>query len=468
MAFVLPGLPSQHELRFWFPAHPNGLEPGASLETPLGTPVVPAPIVTALAPKANPNSPIGYRAFASGLEPDRAYVLRVRFPGDPEAWVSASVRTLPVQLLDGFTMATASCYALSEDRGDVGAGYPPSRLRFESSIRLRLLTGDQVYMDMDPFTGGVMSNQRPDPWAVYRAHWSNPGYASFLAATPTGYLADDHEYWNDFPHGALWLKWAGDGLDNPTGRAADEAFTLYQTALNPAPGEEGAACEDDRQFCRSFQLDVSPLSILALDCRTLRTFFTDEPSGFFRRHGPEWTALRRWITHLSGPGVLSISQPPVEEPASGLARFFHAMGDVNLPDYGEDFRDLWKEIFASEHDILVVTGDIHVSRVSRVDPIGVPGASGRRVYEIVASPLCHIRVGAEDEPDPSLSFDASGSLDLGYSANAHTLAGSAHRRMYATLEFTRFGPGIDCRVSLWGADVPGARLLREVTLRGLE
>ncbi|MBI3015681.1 MAG: alkaline phosphatase D family protein, partial [Candidatus Tectomicrobia bacterium] len=235
----------------------------------------------------------------------------------------------------------------------------------------------------------------PNPWEVYRKHWDprgRAGYFRFLAATPTGYLADDHEYWNDFPHKSIWLTWTGGGMSNPVGRAADEAFELYQAALNPAPGEEGSLPLAARQFCRSFQFAVPPLSFFVLDSRTGRTFYTDKNPGFIRqtlRPGtrlpgagqaagakPELDALRAWVQGLEGPGILIVSQPLVETPASSFTRFFHSMGDLNLPDYGRDYLDVWQAILRSSHNVLVLTGDIHCSRLTRVQPVGVPGASG--------------------------------------------------------------------------------------------
>jgi hypothetical protein len=468
MSELLPGLPGQRELRFWVPPHPDGLVPKPSLEASDGSLIDATVAVRPLTRSGEPSRPIGYRVLASGLDPDRLYRLKVSFPGDPAVRTSAVVRTLPLRIGDHFTVAVGSCYSLSEDKRQIRQAYPPERFRFEeSAIRLRFLTGDQVYLDLSPVTGDPSYLTPPDPWDVYRRHWNDPDYACFLAGTPTGYLADDHEFWNDFPHRSLWLTWSGGGMDNPVGRAANEAFELYQAALNPFPGEEGSLSDEGSGYCRSYSFDVLPVSFFALDTRTDRTHYTSPDAGLMRQEEGkkrDLDALRAWVERLEGPGILVISQPLVAEPASSAARFFHSMGDVNLPDYGEDYGDVWHAVLGSRHNILVLTGDIHSSRVTLVQPVSVPGASGKSAFELVSSPLVHIKQGFENLERGSLNLDTSGHLRSGYSASANHLLGLADRRIYSTLQLRPLGPRIFCDIAFWAAHATGARPIGEKTI----
>ena len=94
-----------------------------------------------------------------------------------------------------------------------------------------------------------------------------------------------------------------------------------------------------------------------------------------------------WLGQLTMPGVLVLSQPFVEEPASWFQRTFHTMGDVNLPDYQLDHARLCNALFSAPHDILVVTGDIHWTRLYECQSGSRPG---RRIFELSSSPLARI------------------------------------------------------------------------------
>jgi hypothetical protein len=253
------------------------------------------------------------------------------------------------------------------------------------------------------------------------------------------------------------------------GQAADELFELYQAALNPAAGEEGvlangAGMPGPRGFCRSFSFDVGPLSFFGLDCRTRRGFYTDGAPRFVERDAqgqqPELDALASWARSLSGPGVLVLPQPLVETPATWLQRKLHVMGDVNLPDYGGDYRRIWDTLFCSTpHSILILTGDIHVSRLFEVRPLRVPGAFQKSIYELASSPLCHIKQGSSKPPGKSVTIDSSGHLGEERLVFARLWPpGLAHRRTYATVTFRPpLATRIVADIELWAAEASDPR-----------
>jgi hypothetical protein len=264
-------------------------------------------------------------------------------------------------------------------------------------------------------------------------------------------------------------------MDNPVGKDADKAFEAYQAPLNPAPGEEGSLMQAHGRYCRSFSLTVPPLSFFALDTRTGRTEYSGKDASFIRRvkgAKPDLVELSAWAKNLQGPGILVIAQPLVETPASSFGRVSHSMGDVKLPDYGDDYERVWEALLGCRHNILIVTGDIHVSRLTQVEPLMVPGAVGKTVFEAVSSPLVHIKdvrlgpftIGSEEPPGGSMKFDISGHLDKGKTAEAVHLVGSADRRTYMTLEFRPTGPRVFCQAIFWGAFATGAIPLADYTI----
>jgi hypothetical protein len=474
MSEVLAGVPGQNELRFRVRLHPQGLDPRARLEAPDGTPAAAAvPTVTPLerrGPARAGERRVGHRVHVRGLLPDEVYRLRVDFP-DGTTWRSAPVRTLPRRLEGDFTIAAGSCFAFNKGHESIGAAFPPREHALDpAAVRLRFLTGDQIYLDLNP--AGWPHLRAPDPWEVYGRHWHGPGYGQFLGTTPSAFLADDHEYWNNYPVRQLQIPWTWtESQRRRMGEAADEAFELYQAALNPAPGEQGSLPLPTPGFCRSFRLDVEPISFFALDTRSGRTPAGEPNAGFVRREGgavPELDELERWVGELRGPGVLALAQPLVEQPAR--YRVVGEITDFKLPDYPEQYLRLWQALLRSRHDVVVVSGDIHVNRLSRITPHGVPGASGVAIYEVISSALSLIDTDqGKAPPSGALKIDASGAARRGLMLEVqhYPLGGTparAERRSYATLTFRNEGPRVSCRVNYWRIEPHGAVPIQEWTL----
>ncbi|HVU00353.1 MAG TPA: hypothetical protein VHE30_01325 [Polyangiaceae bacterium] len=433
---VVPGRPTSDGLTWWVLSEDSGA-PHVELVGPDGED---AGVV--IRPLSLPqDGPVAKRCFlvsTTALRSDSVYRLDASRNG---VLASASSRTLPASLPVGqsFTVALGSCYSIANDPG-LTASYPPKLHdpNGRDPIRLRFLGGDQLYMDLTASSGSPIIVGAPDPWEKYLAQWERLQFSTFLRASPNLVLGDDHEFWNDYPHKSAWLTWSESERGGPVGRAMDRAFSLFQVGLNLEPGAVQAPPGGNLGALlggvgRTFSLDVGPLSFFVLDVRTARTRYDAGQPHFTAV--PWLSAARAWIQGLRGPGVLVLSQPLVEERAGAFARTFHTMGDVNLPDYDDDFAALWEALFAAPHDVVVLTGDIHWSRAYRIRRAG---ASNRTVWEVVSSSLARI-------PGPASGIgEATGKVEWrtgrgNWTRDYATNAAST----YTTLSFTPQSGGVN-------------------------
>lgn len=387
---VVPGRPSARGLSFWVLMD----QPGRPSVNLTGAGIAQARI--SIVSLARPDDPAIarqlYLVACLGLTPDQRYRLVVSRDGVfAEAWS----RTLPlsVALGDCFSIALGSCYCVARSKG-IDACYPPKLHEGDTDpIRFRVLAGDQIYMDASERTGQPILSPAPKPYERYLSQWTKLLYSSWLQRSPNLVMADDHEFWNDYPHRSFWLTWSESAPGGPLGRSMDRAYALFQVALNLEAASAAAASDLPNQLdasARSFQLDVSPLSFFFLDTRTERTRFDAHPARLCSA-----ASLQRalaWTRALKAPGVLVIPQPLVAERASNLARALHAQLDVNLPDYPADFRALWEAVSSAPHDIVILTGDLHYSRLYSISRAPI---SQTRVYEVVSSPLARIPSGTK-------------------------------------------------------------------------
>jgi hypothetical protein len=318
---------------------------------------------------------------ASGLLPNTVHEMEATFAGGSRR--TSRSRTLPSALPpdEPFTVAVGSCYSFWEDRGRLSSFYPgPFRASGPNPIRLRLLVGDQLYMDLDPVDGDLISLRTPDAAARYATQWRADDYGAFVEAGATLWMADDHEYWNNYPaRTGVQIPWSAFADKKPF----DDAFAGFQAALNlshadleqaAAQGTLAAALED---AARTFEIRDTPVPLFVLDTRTNRA------GSHFTR--PEWLSRAcSWIAGLETPGILVLSQPLIER-----ARFFLAglFIDKNLPDHQEDFASLWNAVARAPHDLIIVSGDIHWSRLYLVQN---PADPTRKVFELVSSSLSRI------------------------------------------------------------------------------
>ncbi len=280
------------------------------------------------------------------------------------------IRTLPGPRAE-LRILLASCFALDTDGGALWAGV--RRLRAADRPHLRILCGDQIYMDVPgfPYRGGSAPEAAArDTRARTLAYWTDPGYGAFLADGLTLFAPDDHEWWNDFPHPQIHLgrTWTG-GSRHAWTEAGTAAFLAHQALANP----DGATW---------FDLDLGPVSLFVADLRTRRTR-ADVPPEPRLMDDAQAAALAGWSRTLAKPGLLVLSQPLFQEPR---AKAFGRTTDHNILAYPADAARIWNAVETAAHDVAVLAGDIHMGRAARwITP------RGRELHEVVSSPMSLIR-----------------------------------------------------------------------------
>jgi hypothetical protein len=443
---IYPGRPSVNALLWWVLA-----ESGVPLRFQLDDPGA-GPNLHSWPLKLPSDNLPGYDLHvvtAQGLDAGTRYVLTALAGGQT---LSAESRTLPAGLPADrpFTVALGSCYCLATDRkhgAPLHACYPPALHDGEADpVRLRFLCGDQIYMDLSEHSGLPLVFDAPDPWRRYFDQWRDPDFASFFRRSPNLVMADDHEFWNDYPHGNAWLRWPGP----QAGQGLDRLYSLFQAALNLDPATLADHAQDLQALltnqARTFAIEVNPLSFFVLDTRSRRRRFDDRQPSFTE---PGWLdQALAWLRQLTGPGVLVVSQPMIEQPASWFQRLSHTMGDVNLPDYGEQYAALWEGILGAPHDVVVATGDIHWNRFCLITP---PGGSEVKACEVVSSPLSRII----ETPHAVASEPGHGRVKWNHgarSANWVLMYAGNQTPTYATLSFDRRGTQIRLETRWWGPD----------------
>ena len=195
--------------------------------------------------------------------------------------------------------------------------------------------------------------------------------------------------------------------------------------------------------------EVGDLTFFLLDGRSDRTSAYGEPNrGFATR-----SALDRLVGALEGVGgpiVLVLPQPLVTGSGSlwdkigdWFGNTFHLKGDYTLPDYPEQYGELCEAILRGRRDVLVLTGDIHWSRLVR---IAHRGSASRNVFEATSSPLSRIPSLPLGLGDPSVG-SSDGRLEWRSGSTGWDQRFAAvDRHTYATAEFVRGSAGFDVRL----------------------
>lgn len=309
------------------------------------------------------------------LQPATTYRLTVSSRFGNEA--RGLVETLPDRLPETssgtgarrpFTILLGSCYYEPDD---------PERKVTEAYLRLwdtrwrphlKVLTGDQVYLDQPAPLRGRMSSEELRRWTIakYRRSWVALQQMLQLGAN---YLtSDDHEFWNDYPERPVF--WAWPELHRSVQYRRDwgnEALAHYR---------------EIQQGANVTQLDIGEeLSIFIADTRVNRG------RGSHRFMAPnDFERMFNWIRDLQRPGVLVLGQPVLtsaisrigENPAhyAGIATgdpvvniaaevVSRTVADHNLPHY-QQFDDLVSVLRdRCRHDLLILAGDVHFGRVAR-------------------------------------------------------------------------------------------------------
>ena len=305
----------------------------------------------------------------------------IRLMDGATAVADATITTLPTALPSPaerpFTILFGSCFCAAEDpAGDAGSTL--GRLPPDARPDLTVLCGDQVYLD-SPVLHYLARTHTPDELAGellanYLSTWTQAyplgGFRRVHQLGSMAFSPDDHDLWNNAPSIAPHVRdtWSTAGRAAWL-KAARQLDRLFQAATPGVTAQVGA------------------LSIFVGDTRMART---EDRSRFM--DPAQFEALRSWVQGLAGPGVLVTGQTLFAADTG----FKGHVSDFTLPDYRQ-YRDLVSVLAATQHDLIVLTGDVHFGRVATATL-----ASGRRIVELVASPMALVSalVGGKWKPTP--------------------------------------------------------------------
>jgi hypothetical protein len=393
--------------------------------------------------------PAAHPAAHGGLLAQRSIRFRL---GEAEAeCASLPLPTRVPEFGEGvFRILLSSCYSAPQDAGRRLS----ARVRGLPRPDLVVLAGDQVYLDL-PVTEdlpGKESALRAVLGAKYQRNfaalpdWWSSGLAELLAAGPVVCLADDHEFWNNYPYSQAHLPdtWQEAGRRRWE-RVARDLYADYQ-------------CSDEQIATRAIRLDVAPLRLLFVDLRSQRS----------EAHGKDDECLfdsesrqvfEAWVEALiedrgagrPAVGLLSSGQILFQKTPGWFDREFV---DAEMPNY-RDF----ERIHAALHrlaeagvPVLYISGDVHWGRVARAVQTARPELPP--LIEVIASPSVQIPGGRHATPDKPRTFGpASARNRYTVSRTFPAIDGMALGNHVAMLEFTVRGGRLSLDVTVY--PVPG-------------
>jgi hypothetical protein len=383
------------------------------------------------------------------LEARKTYPLRLRVNG--KILADGKITTLPDRLpsLDetGFTVLLGSCFSVRrQESGAVGSAF--FNLPSGRQPDVKFLCGDQVYLDdpTDHYTAHTHSFNELETefFENYLRAWSQGGSGwGFLEVLKNGanyFSPDDHEFWNNAPNRAPLIRdtWLLSDHRTDWRRAALGLFRIFQS--------ESALTN----------FTVGNLSFLITDTRTSR----DVDRKNFMTPG-DMVSVGQWVRSLTGPGVLVVGQPIF----SKTADFFGEFTDWGLPDY-QQYGELVRHLASSDHTIIILTGDVHFSRVA-----SCPLKPGVELIEIISSPMTLVNdlVGKQWHEAPNF-FPAS-NLPGAVSSRIPLVTKDDWKQFdnhFLTIEFFGIGTSVKMRVWNWlvgGGGTSSSTMIYENTLR---
>ena len=269
------------------------------------------------------------------------------------------------------------------------------------NVDLIIHVGDQVYADSLVARHSKMARAATDEDAAvqtlteeYRRlyveqSWNMPEVAAVLTSCPSIMMWDDHDIddgWGSNDHD-----------DRPWRRlffsAARQAFTEFQASLNP-PGVDASSFA-----CGFIHGD---LASLLLDGRSHRLYKEGRILGT-----AQLEVARKWLEALPATIrrlYLVLGIPPIHAKLSTVVAILKWLP---IPeDYSSDLRDAWvsrrnraecAELmkilfgFCDAHpgtDLTILSGDVHVANIGRLERIGAGGEADRRagvVWQVTSS-----------------------------------------------------------------------------------
>jgi hypothetical protein len=298
-----------------------------------------------------------------GLEPATNYLFELFHDGNSVS--VCNTRTLPADLPflgeHPFTVLLSSCFCASEPNSSaIGNTY--FNLLIQDRPDIKILCGDQVYLDAPALNFVIpKSDKRLEDthFANYVDTWTQEGFPFgnkfFLQNGANFFSADDHEFWNNAPDFASFLP----DTFSPEGREtwwkfASDFFRIFQTEKSVK------------------KFEVGPVSFFMLDTRVKR-----DPGRENFITADDRNDLENWINGLAGIGVLVIGQPVFSVKAGPVAS---VIADKSLPNY-KQYEDLAGILSRTRRSIIVLTGDVHFSRLSECRLL-----NGKSIYEVISSP----------------------------------------------------------------------------------
>jgi hypothetical protein len=362
------------------------------------------------------------------LQPQTDYFFELHMGN--QVFSSCRVRTLPDRLptVDEkpFTILLGSCFCRGQ-KGSAKLAAAYRKLRNKENIVLKILCGDQVYLD-DPASSfsthnysfedleEILLNNYVQTWrqggslANAEADEESVGYQQFLQDGANFFSSDDHEFWNNAPNRAPLVRnsWFAGGREG--------WWTIASNLL------------DIFQRKPSAPFNVGTLSFFIADTRVgrdadRRRFMSDI----------DFAKLKNWVEGLQDLGVLVVGQPVFSEKA-GFFGLSGSFGDWNLSDY-EQYNKLASILSKSEHSIIILTGDVHYGRVASCQL-----RPGVFLYEIISSPtsLVNPLVGGKWHPAPD-KFPAFGISGVPLRPRINTLDFNLTKDHFLLLSFYRDG-----------------------------
>lgn len=299
-----------------------------------------------------------------GLEPGQEYVIHFESRSEQQFHVleRGYFRTLPSKLPTNsqkpFTICVGSCFYTKHDGGQTGQAYQALYENKQYSPDIKILTGDQVYVDIGLGWYPLDSHDVQDRIADdYAESWEL--LRSMLRRGGTWMLADDHEFWNNYPY----LK----GF-NPYLVTLDLSRSFRERWEHAA--KIGVSVVQQIVPIRTFDIG-DDISVCVADLRTERW-----ENGFLSTEN--FQRLSDWAKNLSKPGVLAIPQPLIVRKGDD--------NDYSLPYWRKQYETLLESITECGHDIVVLTGDVHYGRIAEVKL----GNSQGRLIEVITSPMSNL------------------------------------------------------------------------------
>ncbi|MFJ3485944.1 hypothetical protein ACIPL1_21490 [Pseudomonas sp. NPDC090202] len=455
-AIVVPGRPGFNALLWWFQGPSANL---ADYRFELdGKPLNPVPRIlnvgTVLGMVTGKAGEVAQRTFLAVTThndgaPGAPHTLRVFYKNSPGNL--AYSRTLP-STADGLKVVVASCYYDGNNRLLANAPLPQTYLNIQNTPHVKVLSGDQIYLDLEFW--GLVPAPLDNTWQRYEEQWYESRFLAWMSRGGNLCIADDHEFWNNYPSSRRAGILSGIFKRPPQAIADDmnRAFMIYQAVLNADPDTlaAGGPLTEEELHCFEFPGKLAPASLsktfsmLVLDTRTQRS---DPPpagvqTGQFSE--PAWlaTTIQR-VQQREAPVLLVTSQSMLDKGGDAT--------DSNLNDYKRQFDALWLALLSRKHSTLLLTGDIHWSRAQQITKAN----SDQDVhdYEIVSSALSRIAYGTGRPPESPNKIEGGGST-IRFVRTGETFASNN----YAILEFENHSFGLRCVARWWMIDGDGKHI----------